>query len=91
MGSTAAHLVLCNLYLYRQMVSLTLNVMMRNVRNFTEAHLEYGLYNTNFRKITWGTKYGFLMGACLCVCVRALARAPACGTRIEIQPADLRF
>ena len=47
MESTASHLVLCNLYLYWQMVSLTLNVMMRNVRNFMEVHLEYGLYNTN--------------------------------------------
>jgi hypothetical protein len=35
-----------------------------------EVHLEYGLYNTNFRKITWGTKHRFLMAACrLCVCV----------------------
>ena len=55
MGSTAAHLVLCNLYLYWQIVSLTLYVMMRNVRNFTEVHLEYGLHNTNIRKITLGT------------------------------------
>ena len=78
MGSTATHLVLCNLYLYRQMMSLTLNVMMRNVRNFTEVHLEYGLYNTNFRKITWGTKYSFWWGHVACVCVRALARARAC-------------
>jgi hypothetical protein len=69
MGSTAAH-----------MVSLTLNDMMRNVRNFMEVHLEYGLYSTNFRKIMWGTKHRFLMAACrlcVCVCVRASVRARA--------------
>jgi hypothetical protein len=75
MGSTAARLVLCKLYLYWQMVSLALNVMMRNVRNCMEVHLEYGLCNTNFRKITWGTEHRCLMAAYrLCVCKRAHAR-----------------
>jgi len=46
MESTASHLVLCNLPILAN-GEPHMNVMMRNVRNFMEVHLEYGLYNTN--------------------------------------------